>query len=198
MRKGLFGFGIALIVFAVITIPIAFIIGTNELNKLDPEKNEETIRISNNGEIKTIPKGDYDIWFESNPGDVSIQGPNGEDVKVTEDSSLFKVSGKERYGTFTAEQSGIYTFNYDGGTLFIIKSDQIDTSFYDSVIVICLILGAVMIIAGIALVIVGVIMKPKFSILDYRREQMRRGGPPSSRRRDRSPPIKGGQIKSEK
>ena len=53
------------------------------------------------------------------------------------------------------------------------------------------------IIAGIALVIAGAIMKPKFSILDYRREQMRRGGPPS-RRRSPNQPVQKGDLEPKK
>lgn len=196
MRKGLLGFGIALIVFAVIVTPVVYIFGTNELAKLDPEKDDGTIRISANGELKTIVMGEYDIWYEKDPGDLVILGPEGEEVDIKKDSTLFPIDDKKRYGVFEAEQTGLYTFNYGSGTLYVIKSDRIDTTIYDNIILLSLIMGALMIIAGIALVIVGAIMKPKFSILDYRREQMRRSGPP--RRRATSPPIQGGDLKHEK
>ncbi|MGA1822800.1 MAG: hypothetical protein ACMUIG_09755 [Thermoplasmatota archaeon] len=195
MRKGLLGFGIALIVFSVVVTPIAYFISMGELNKLDPEKDDDTIRISSNGEIKTILKGKYDIWYEDDPGDLVILGPNDEPIDIEKDPTIFPVEGKKRYGVVDLENSGLYTFNYDGGTLFITPS--VDTSFYDNIILACLLLGLFMIIAGIALVIVGAIMKPKFSILDYRREQMRRGGPPS-RRRPPSQPVQKGDLEPKK
>jgi hypothetical protein len=116
--------------------------------------------IPSSGTVITLKKGDYDIWSKKDPGNLSIMGPDGNDVGMEESSSFFSIEGKEKRGIFTAEQTGIYTFTYGvNSTLYITK--PIDTGFYDIWVLGGMILGIIILIGGIALLVAGIVMKPK-------------------------------------
>jgi hypothetical protein len=176
VRKGPLGAGIALIILALIMTPIIYYFGMDSMSSLDPETNNEKV-IPASGTVTTLKKGDYDIWSEKDPGDLSISDPNGNEVEIEDSSSLFPIEGKDKRGIFTADQTGIYTFTYGvNSTLYLTK--PINTGFYDIWVMGGLILGIIILIGGIALLVVGIIMKPR-KIIRYH--------PPRSTPRRRRP-----------
>lgn len=159
MRKGVLGAGIALLVLSLIMTPAIYLVGMNTLDKEDPSTDYEKKMVAPGGS-QTIQKGEYDIWVESTVEDVEITDPDKNDVQVNDPGMTMPINDYEKIGTFEAGKTGVYTLNITGsGEVYITK--PIDTGLYSVVIYGGLSIGGIILIAGLVLLVLGFVMKPK-------------------------------------